>query len=165
MIEKIHLLEPGISVLELMPIFENDALELLWQPDLQDYIEGYLTIYFFTPIGLCTIEVANPYIHSIDSCVLDVNNNPLNSMVQGFDCPKIQQSRFHWKCPFVYQVKNEITMLNLWALINCFVVGVFEAKNTLKYWFSGWSPLMKMSTTTTPCGQGVFKGREMLGML
>ena len=30
MIEKIHLLEPGISVVELMPIFENDALELLW---------------------------------------------------------------------------------------------------------------------------------------
>ena len=95
---------------------------------------------------------------------MDVNNNPLSSMVQGFDCPKIQESMFHWKCPFVDQVKNEITMLNLWALINCFVVNVFEAENTLEYWFSGWSPLMKMSTTTTPCGQGVFKGREMLGI-
>ena len=96
--------------------------------------------------------------------MLDVNNNPLSSMVQGFDCPKIQESRFHWKCPFVDPVKNEIAMLNLWALINCFVVGVFKAENTLDYWFSGRSPLMKMSTTTTPCGQGVFKGREMLGI-
>ena len=95
MIEKIHLLEPGISVVELMPIFENDALELLWRSDLQDYIEGHSTIYFSTPIDCCTIEVANPYIHSIDSCVLDVNNNPLSSMLQGFDCPKIQESRFH----------------------------------------------------------------------
>ena len=53
-------------------------------------------------------------------------------------------------------------MLNLWALINCFVVGVFKAENTLDYWFSGRSPLMKMSTTTTTCGQGVLKGRGML---
>ena len=164
MIEKIYLLEPSISVVELMPVLEIDGLELLWRPDPQDYIEGYSTIYFFTPIGRCTIEVANPYIHSIDSYVMDVNNNPLSSMVQGFDCPKIQGSRFHWKCPFVDPVKNEIAMLNLWTLINCFVVGVFEVENTLDYWFSGRSPLMKMSTTTTPCGQGVFKGREMLGI-
>nr|POF08827.1 hypothetical protein CFP56_46590 [Quercus suber] len=57
------------SVVELMPSLEINGLELLWWPDPQDYIEGYLTIYFFTPIGRCTIEVANPYIHSIDSCV------------------------------------------------------------------------------------------------
>nr|POE49699.1 isoamylase 3, chloroplastic [Quercus suber] len=58
MIEKIHVLEPGISEVQLMPVFEIDALELLWRPDSQDYIEGYSTVYFYTPIGCCTTEVS-----------------------------------------------------------------------------------------------------------
>jgi len=51
-------------------------------------------------------------------------------------------------------------------VINCFgVVGVFNGQNVLRYWYwcGGQSPLMKI--TTTPCGQGVFKGKEILGML
>ena len=31
---------------------------------------------------------------------------------------------------------------------------------SLRYWFIGISHLMKIPTTTTPCGQGVLKGRE-----
>ena len=35
-------------------------------------------------------------------------------------------------------------------------------KISLRYWSIERSPLMKMPTTTIPCGQGVLKGREMI---
>ena len=35
-------------------------------------------------------------------------------------------------------------------------------KISLKYWSIGRFPLMKLTTTTTPCGQGVLKGWEMI---
>ena len=41
----------------------------------------------------------------------------------------------------------------------------YAYKMSLEYWFYGRLPLMKVSFQATPCGQGVFKEREMLGML
>ena len=59
-------------------------------------------------------------------------------------------------------IRNQTCLLKFWAMINCFgVVGMFNGQDALSFWCSGRSPLMKI---TTPCGQGVFKGREMLGM-
>ena len=49
-------------------------------------------------------------------------------------------------------------------LCNHQFMGSYAYKMSLEYWFYGRSPLMKVSFQATPCGQGVFKGREMLGM-
>ena len=91
-------------------------------------------------------------------------------VVHGFNHPTNQRSRFRWECSFAGLIRfacliqNETCFLKFWAVINCFrVVGVFNGQDALRYWCSGRSPLMEI--TTTPCGQGVFKGREMLGML
>ena len=91
-------------------------------------------------------------------------------VVHGFNHPTNQRSRFCWECSsaglirFACLIQNETCLLKFWSVINCFrVVGVFNSQDALRYWCSGQSPLMKI--TTTPCGQGVFKGREMLGML
>ena len=53
-----------------------------------------------------------------------------------------------------------------WAVVKYLeIFDVFDDQNALAYWISGQFPLMKVSFQATPCGQGVFKGREMLGML
>ena len=81
-----------------------------------------------------------------------------------FDRKKGHDIKISW-CSFANLVNDEIYMLKLWIVIRCLeVVGVFNVQDALEYWVSGRFPLMKMSTTTTPCGQGVFKGREMLGI-
>ena len=79
-----------------------------------------------------------------------------------FDRKKGHDIKISW-CSFDNLVNDEIYMLKLWIVIRCLeVVGVFNVQDALEYWVSGWFPLMKMSTTKTPCGQGVLKEREIL---
>ena len=80
-----------------------------------------------------------------------------------FDRKKGHDIKLSW-CSFVDLVNDGIYLLQLWTMTRCLeVVGVFNFQDALEYWVSGWFPFMKMSTTTTPCGQGVLKEREMLG--
>ena len=79
-----------------------------------------------------------------------------------FDRKKGHDIKISW-CSFANLVNDEMYMLKLWIVIRCLeVVGVFNVQDALEYWVSGWFPLMKMSTTKTPCGQGVLKEREIL---
>ena len=49
-------------------------------------------------------------------------------------------------------------------IIKCLeVFDVFSSQDALAYWVSGRFPLMKVSLQATPCGQGVLKGKEMIG--
>ena len=49
-------------------------------------------------------------------------------------------------------------------IIKCLeVFDVFSSQDALAYWVSGQFPLMKVSLQATPCGQGVLKGKEMIG--
>ena len=91
-------------------------------------------------------------------------------VVHGFNYPTNQGSRSCYEYPFVGLIQfagliqNETCLLKFWAVIYCFgVIGVFNGEKALRYLCSGRSPLMKIATT--PCGQGVFQGKEMLGML
>ena len=79
-----------------------------------------------------------------------------------FDRKKGHDIKISW-CSFANLVNDEIYMLKLWIVIRCLeVVGVFNVQDALEYWVSGRFPLMKMSTTKTPCAQGVLKEREIL---
>ena len=77
---------------------------------------------------------------------------------------------FYKKLSFILlKVKfNAITLryaLMSWAMINYFgVVRVINGQDALAYWVSGQFPLMKVSFHNNTLWQGVFKGREMLGI-
>ena len=80
-----------------------------------------------------------------------------------FDRKKGYNIKLSW-CFFADLVNDGIYLLKFWTMIRCLeVVGVFNVQDVLEYWVSGQFPLMKMPTTTTPCGQSVLKEREMLG--
>ena len=53
-----------------------------------------------------------------------------------------------------------------WGVVKCLeIFDVFDSRGALAYWISGRFPLIKVSFQATPCGQGDFEGRKMLGML